>query len=135
MAIRRPPPVARFGPELLEVWRRAAANLPLALKVGVDKQLATKLRHQLYSLRKSLVFYGHPLGTDIQHVTIMILHSPSQGYYLELQAMTKDLQSVLAANGITANEAPALSTIFSDAPPTILETDDDEENPYLKGPK
>ncbi len=132
--VRKPASPASFDPALHEVWRKAAAG-PFRLQVG-EKITATRLRHRLYSLRKSLIFYAEDLGQAIQHLRILILVSPTRGdYYLEINKGDTEFASILSeALGHDASLAPDPS-IFTEAAlpeePPLSYDEVEKANPYL----
>lgn len=103
---RRAPPLSSFAPELLEVWRKASTEI-VSIKMP-SREAATKLRHRLYSLRKSMEQASHELYSSAAHATITITQDSPGDFVVNIQPVDSNLKDALAEAGIGIPPAPEI---------------------------
>lgn len=106
---RKPAALATFSPTLFQIWREAltsSGDQPYLIRLGSEKRNAQRARLRLYSLRKSLDYYGHDLAAQIVHLRIALKQDTAdKSYWLEIKPMDSDIDAILSSQ-VDMSQAP-----------------------------
>jgi hypothetical protein len=98
--------VAAYNPEFLLALKKAATE-GITIPVG-PKNIATSMRHRLYSLRSAMERENHPDYQLVATVVLSLFNDTEKGWCIIGSPGDEDLAQILRQSGAAIPEAPSL---------------------------